>query len=363
MFGISKITRGLVCGTVLSSASALSAAIIDIQSTGSVTSGLIRLADVADILDSDPQIQRRLENITLGPAPLPGRKVKITQQLIRERMLAHGVNLTEMEFTGQAMLVLENTLSTKPMPAAAQTPAVFPAVAARPVNANATSRRRAEGIVQAAFHRHYHTSEMDAGSLTLEVDIADLDVDFLLRSDPQALQFAEKGLRRGGPQPLTALVSDAKGNRREVRMQAWLNDTPQILTVKHTVPKGKVLEENDLVRAPAKPGQAGVEDAAHLIGKEVTRNLSPGAAVQPSDLTNVPLIRTNDLVTVKARSGGVSVSRTFKALASGADHDVIYLTALDNPREKIQARITGWHEAEIIDAPTDAAASPATRLR
>ncbi|MFO0917587.1 MAG: hypothetical protein U0872_04645 [Planctomycetaceae bacterium] len=58
------------------------------------------------------------------------------------------------------------------------------------------------------------------------------------------------------------------------------------------------------------------------------------------------------------------MSRTFRcALANGAENDVVYFTALDNPREKVQARVIGWHEAEIIDAPVESPAIPTMRQR
>ncbi|MFO0917586.1 MAG: hypothetical protein U0872_04640 [Planctomycetaceae bacterium] len=211
---------------------------------------------MADILDSDPQVQRRLEEVTLGPAPSPGRKTKITQQMIRERLLAQGINLTEIEFTGKSMLLLQSSEEAPAKPAPVPSAAVARTTAFRH-SSNPTARRKAEEIVQAAFQQHYHHAESKTSPLTLSVEIADEDLDAILRSSPQSLQFSEQGLRRGGPQTLTAHVTEATGNRREIRMQVWLNDMPQIMTVKYTVPKGKVLEESDLVRMPAKHGQTG----------------------------------------------------------------------------------------------------------
>jgi flagella basal body P-ring formation protein FlgA len=353
MLSTRDICRRLFVPLVVTHGLCVEAAVIDVRPSGRVGGGVIRLADVAEISDADPLVQRQLQAVTLGPVPPAGRKVRLTQQTIRERLLAHGVNLTEIEFTGQSVVLIETPAEPRSLstPAASPPNVVPPAVArpipVRPLPVSSGMRSKAERIVQSAFHRQYHAAANDVGPLSLVVDIPDEDVPYLLRAEPHHLRFVEAGLEWGGPQTLTLRIAETEGATRVVRLQAWLNETPQIVTVKHTVPKGQVLKESDLTRIPADAGVTGLQDESLVVGQEAARDLRPGQPLQSRDVNKVPLVRTNDLVTVRVRSPGLTVSRVFRATSSGAAGDVVNLVALEDPREKIQAAVTGWHEAEM----------------
>lgn len=326
---------------------AVSAAVIDVRTSASLSSGLIRLEDVADVEEFDPQLRKQLAAVTLGPAPGPGRKTRITQQIIRERLLAHGINLTDIEFTGQSVIVIDGPAETRPKPGAKPVHAPRP-VPVRPAAVSPAQRSKVERSIQEAFHKHYHSAASDIGPLSLHVELEDRDVSRMLQVPVDSIRFLEAGLEWGGPQTLTAQFSQAEGTTEIVRMQAWLNESPKLMTVKHSVPKGKVIQESDLVSAAARVGQTGFATAEELIGQETTRPLRPGAPVQPGDLSKVSLIRSNDLVTVKVRSPGLTVSRIFRAQSSGSEGELVNLVSLDDSRDKVQARVTGWHEAEIV---------------
>ncbi len=325
------------------------AALIDVQTSAKVTAGLIRLSDLAQVDDANPQVQRQLEAVSLGPAPAPGRKLRITQQMIRQRLLAQGINLSEIEFTGQSVVVIEGPAESKSeQKSPSPTRSTAKPIAVRPLPVSPSLRKKADDVLQQAFHRQYHSAGSSVGPLKLTVEIPDDDIPSLLEVKPQRVRFVEPGLEWGGPQTLTAQFSQDDGTTRVVRVQAWLNETPHILTVKHTVPKGKVLKESDLDLVAAKHGESGLETGHELIGQEATRDLRPGQAIHSRDVAKAPLVRSNDLVTVKVRSPGLTVSRVFRATNNGGAGEVVNLVALENPQEKVQATVTGWHEAEMI---------------
>ncbi len=354
------VAWGLACAPV-------SAAVIDVQSAGRTVEGLIRLGDVARIDDADPQLSRQLSAVTLGPAPAPGRKLRISQQMIRDRLLVHGINLTDVEFAGQSFVILESPAAPVETPAPKPAPVAAKPVAVRPWAPSTPQKAQAVKHVQTAFHRQYQSGSSDIGPLRLAVEIADKDVLSLTHIDPDRIHFAEAGLEWGGPQTLTARIPAADGATQVIRMQAWLNETPNIITVKHAIPKGQVLTEADLVTKPAAEGETGIELAQQLVGREATKPLRPGTALQHGDVADRQLVRNNDLVTVRAKARGLTVSRVFKAQSGGAAGEVINLVALEDPREKVQAVVTGWHEAEIAspdavrEAPSDQPAQFPTR--
>lgn len=342
--------RAGALATVALSGLTAAAAVIDVRSAAQATGGLIRLGDVASVLDADPETERQLSGVSLGPAPAPGRKTRITQQTIRERLLAHGMNLTEIEFTGQGVVLVETPAEPKtpssPAAASSRASAAKP-VAVRPFYVSPALRKKAEEVLQTAFHRQYHAATSDVGPLKLTVTIPDDDVPHLVRVEPHQVRFVETGLEWGGPQRLTAQVIEPEGATRVIRLEAWLNESPQILTVKHTVSKGQILQEGDVAVMPAKGTETGLTSHHEVIGLEATRDLHPGQPLQSRDVNKVPLVRTNDLVTVRVRMPGLVVSRIFRAQGSGAEGETVSLVALEDSRERVLARVTGWHEAEI----------------
>jgi flagella basal body P-ring formation protein FlgA len=326
---------------------AVRAGVIDVHPSAKVSSGVVRLGDVADIAEDDPETAERLEAITLGPVPGPGRKLRITQQTIRRRLLAYGVNLSQIEFAGQSLVVVESDSEPAPaqLPATDATPAL--PITPPPLTISEMQRRKAEDWVQQAFRQQYHTADDALGPLDLRVRIADDDIPLILDLAPQRLRFAERGLELGGPQSLTLIVPGTDGETTFLRLEAWLSEAPQILTVAHTVPKGQVLTPEDVVEMPAKDGQAGLQLRQDVIGQEAARDLRPGQPLHSRDITKIPLVRNNDLVTVRVRSAGLTVSRVFRSSGSGARGEIVTLVALEDPREKLQATVTGWHEAEV----------------
>lgn len=336
----------------------LDAAVIDVKATVKAASGLIRLSDVAAIDAVDPQLQRQLSAVTLGPAPAPGRRQRLTQQAIRQRLLAHGVNLSEIEFTGQSVVMIESPAEAKPAPEMKAPALPLKPVAVRPFAIGPAQTKKAEDVIQKAFHRHYKAAGSDVGSLTLILNISDRDVPTLMTADPEMIRFVEDGLEWGGPQALTAQFPAGDGATQVVRVQAWLNEIPQVISLKNTIPKGQVIKDSDLMKVSAKAGESGIEHAHAIVGREAARQLHPGKPLQPGDTINVPLIRNNDVVTVRYLIPGLKVTRLFRAHGNGAAGEMVNCTALDDPREKMPVRVTGWHEAEVISAEDAAGEMP-----
>jgi len=167
------------------------------------------------------------------------------------------------------------------------------------------------------------------------------------------IHFEETQLAAGGPQPLTAWWTNADGDREQIALQAWVEAVPQTLGLKHAVPRGYVLQPADLQWVTAVEGASGLTVLAEIVGKETTRALRAGQPLQASDLAAVPLVRSGDIVTVLVRRPGMVVRRQFKATSNGALQETVTLSALDDPRIKVQAVVTGYHEATIIGSTTE----------
>jgi len=84
------------------SGSDLNAQILRLKATAVVDSPIIRLGDVADVLNADAEQSARMEEMALQPAPAQGRTSVITISQIRSRLQALGVDLSRLELTGKS---------------------------------------------------------------------------------------------------------------------------------------------------------------------------------------------------------------------------------------------------------------------
>lgn len=302
---------------------------------------LIRLADVAEISDSDPQVVARLGAIALQPAT--GKSVRVDFDLVRSRLIAHGVNLAEIEFVGPT------SVATAPekKPVAPISLRVTPVAATGPA-----PQERAQTIVREAFARRFQSqAQTEDVEYSLTVRIRDEDLPRILETPAGAIRFQERSLVEGGPQPLTlsiAATSDAAPH--QIRVAAWLERQPRILTVRHPLPKDYVLQPQDLQWKKLTAGETGISSLAEAVGRATRRSIRPGDTLQPADLTVVALVRGGDIVSVRVATPGVVVRRQFKAMTGGGLDEIVNLVALDDPRERVQARVTGFHEAVLVSA-------------
>lgn len=302
---------------------------------------LIRLADVAEISDSDPAVVARLGAITLQPST--GKSVRVDFNLVRSRLMAHGVNLAEIEFVGQT------TVATAPeqRPAAPIPQRVTPAAAPGP-----SPQERAQDVVREAFARRFRSRpQTEDLEYVLTVRVRDEDVERVLATPAGAIRFQERSLVEGGPQPLTlSIAATAETAPQQVCVAAWLERQPRILTVRHALPKDHVLQPQDLQWKKLAAGETGISSLADAVGRATRRAVRPGDTLQPADLTVVALVRGGDIVSVRVSAPGVVVRRQFKAMSGGGLDEIVNLAALDDPRERVQARVTGFHEAVLVSA-------------
>jgi flagella basal body P-ring formation protein FlgA len=350
-----RLATGLYSlAVVLLSHGLAAAAVIELLDRAAVdASTVIRLKDVARVSDADGTLRVGLEEIVLAPAPAAGRSTRLTYDDIRGRLLAHGVNLAGVEFRGRSQAIVTGTATA----AGNATPAVVvhPSQAAEvkpptPPRVSEREHQRAREVLQAAFRREYQPLTNSGAPLLVRCECRRDDVPTVLAAPSEHIRFDQPQLTAGGPHALTAWWVAADGEPAKVPVQIWVDAAPQALSVKHAVPKGYVLQSEDLTWVTVPGHDAGMNRLADIVGKETTRALRPGQPLQPRDVAAVPLVRAGDIVTVSVRRPGIVVRRHFKATTAGGLQEQVTLTAVDDPRVKVQAIVTGYHEAAIVGA-------------
>lgn len=325
-----------------------SAAMVRLLGAVEVTSPVILLGDVAEIRDSDPQRVAELQAITLAPAPAAGRQVRLDFETIRSRLLVHGVNLAQLEFSGQGTVVI-----TAPAVRPVAPPELKPVPQAKPLPPRITDVqvRRAVQLLSGAIEAHVARTSLGHGAVRATVEVDPDDVPAVLAAKGGRYEFAADSLAIGGPQSATVRFEDADGEPQAVPVTVWLEAFEQVLAVKSSVPRGYVIQASDLVWQPVEePGEA-IRQIEEVVGKETSRALRKDEVLRPQDVKSIPLVRPNDIVTVYVRLPGLTIRRQFKAQTGGAMDEAVTLLTLDT-REKVQARVTGYHEAELFGAET-----------
>jgi flagella basal body P-ring formation protein FlgA len=122
---------------------------------------------------------------------------------------------------------------------------------------------------------------------------------------------------------------------------------PRTLTVKQLLPAGHVIAASDLdwVYSHHAEGETRIDE---IVGMETMRALRPGMPIPMNDLRKKPYVRARDLVSVHARQGAITVKQPMRALGTGGLGEAVTFVTLDG-KERFTARITGYHEAEVIE--------------
>ncbi|MDZ4689363.1 MAG: flagellar basal body P-ring formation chaperone FlgA [Planctomycetaceae bacterium] len=320
------------------------AAVIDVRDRVTVGDGaLVRLKDVARITDVDPIKAAALGEITLSPAPAAGRSQRMRFEDLRNRLQAHGVNLSEIEFRGQTVTTVTTAASSPERP---MTPAPR---SETPKTATKLHQQQADQIVQKAVQRAFRLNATESLPVRVTCGCDPDDVPLVLSTSADRIRFAEPQIKMGPPQAVTAHWEDATGTLQSAVVQVSVDLTPRRLAVRHAIPNGYPLQPDDLEWVTGDIEPNAVTELVDAVGKEATRTLRAGQLLETGMLATVPLVRANDIVTVQVRRPGVTVRRMFKASSAGALHDTVTLVAVDDPRLRVQAVVTGFHEATMLD--------------
>ena len=321
-----------------SSGGTLHAEILRLKATAVVDSPIVRLGDIADVLNADAEQTTRMEAMSLQPAPAQGRTLVITVSQIRSRLQALGVDLSQLELTGKSQVRVSQKQLNQP--------------ATRTRVSTQHDKKTAEEKVHRALSGWVKRYFTDQNHYLLTVRIHPEDIALVLKSRADSFRFP--GLKRilETEQEVSLKLNDSSGSSSQARVYCIIQMIPEILATKYTLNKGTVIRADDLVWIKPEQNQSGISDPRLVIGRELTRTVHQSNVVRSQDLIEVPLIRDGAIVTVSARRGAISVKREMRARGTGGMGDSITLIALEG-RDRLKATITGYNQAEVNYRPTN----------
>jgi flagella basal body P-ring formation protein FlgA len=321
-------------------------ALVALRPNASVTEGLVTLGEVADVRGSDPATSQKLSTIILGPGPDAGRETTITFETVRSRLMAAGVDLADVEFSGSSSVAVRGDSNVAvPMPDRT------------PRSASHDVRGRAERAVAAAVRR-YLATKLGAGSLAVTPQVPEGEMGAVAAAEAHGFEVTGGTEPWTGSQTFTLRFLDAAEKVRQVQVACVVSQRPSVLAARYALPKGHVLGPDDLVwkKAETDTDATCATDPAQLLGHETQRPVRAGHPIPRDAVRSVPLVRNGQFVTVTSRRPGVAVQRVMKAKADGAAGETVPLLTLED-HKTVLARVTGLTEAETID-PATAASQP-----
>lgn len=319
---------------------ACEAAVIRLRPEATVSGSIITLGDIAEITRAEGDLIEKLYRIQLIPAPPAGRDATVDYSTIRSRLLAHGVDLSSVEFTGHSRVKVVSG-------AVAETNLI------RQVSSSGRviqwRKKEVDRILSLAIHSYLSTAATNAGRYSVESRLTEDQISSILSCNKRTVQV------RGGQMPLqgkqTFELRFETNSRQAKAMGVVVNlqPLPFVLAAQSQLPRGHIVRQDDLMWKQVADISKGFVNPEYLIGKETIRPLSTDEIISKDHIQKTQLVRSNDIVSVYVRTTAFTLQRQFKARSNGALGETVKLVDLKG-KNPVMAKITGFREAEIITA-------------
>ena len=297
---------------------------------------IVRLGDLADVQASEDSTAEVLANTPLMTTPAPGERRFLRAVQVRELLIASGVNVRELRFSGSEAVSIAGPRE------------VF--LGGRDPDAASAPRRadRASTVEKLTAAIVAHLCDQTQHALWEVKIVADRDLSSI-QTQPGVAATVE-----GGKAPWTGR------QRFTLTWPAYPEGavvTAEVQRIELAVVALRNIERGDLVRttdielrpqAGALPGRA-IASTQEAIGKEAVQTIRAGGVVLGSQLRAPVLVRRGERVSVRARTGGVTVRTYAMAQQDGSLGDLVMVTPTDS-RDKYVARVSGVRELEVFAA-------------
>jgi flagella basal body P-ring formation protein FlgA len=294
---------------------------------------VVTLGDVAEIFTSDAHQAEKLAAVELFPAPPAAQQRVLRVREVQDLLTMRGFNLTEYQFSGSNQVVL--TSASDPVQADREFSA--------PSTLKRTHRRLQEAILQ------YLSSKTGSNELRI----------LQFEATPAMARAAANPARpisiSGGTAPWTGMqhfevaVNSSEGPQRNT-LDVQVTVPSAVVAAVHSLSRCAVIRESDLTMVHEAPRDCeGIVFHAieEVVGKQTTRAIPDGKIIASDDLQAPLMVHKGDVVTVYARSAGISVRTTARAKDDGGLGELVTMETMHD-RKTYQARVCGVHEAEVL---------------
>lgn len=280
----------------------------------------IRLGEIARIEASDPQERIRLEELSLGRAPLPGRERHLEAGWVASRIRAAGIEPERIALEAPEEIVVRRAF--------------------------AVVERQA---LEEAVRRHVAAQ---AGAAARELRIREIRVPESIVIPPGPFDVRVVGPKDGevrGTVPLTLVVKAGGEPERRFPASVTVERLVPVLVARRPLGRFKPLAEEDVERverdAAGLPQDVLARPEA-VLGHRLKRPIDAGAVITSDLLEARPVVKNGDRVRIVAESAGLRVTATGVARQRGAVGEMIQVVNLDS-NKAVVARVVDERTVRI----------------
>jgi flagellar basal body P-ring formation protein FlgA len=340
------VTLCLPCLCLAASNAATQAAELQLRPEIHTQKTVLLLSDVAEIFTGSSQEATMLAAVELTAAPAPGTRLSIRMREIQDLLSMRGVNLTHVQFTGAAQVIV-----------------IAGADSAERFNVRRPSKvlvQQAQRIAVDAIVHHLRAKAGANDDWQVAVELEDGQVAPLLAAGDSIKV-------KGGAEPWIGQQSfefhlpTADGAAR-LEIAAQVSLPPAVVIAMHVLPKGTIVRACDVQLKRLKPGVSPGEmfqTIEDVVGKEAVRNIPIGQTLDGNFVHPPLLVRAGEVVTVFGRNGGILVRMPARAREDGGAGDLVSVESLLD-RQSFLARVSALHEVEVFAGATTTAPADAS---
>jgi flagella basal body P-ring formation protein FlgA len=334
---------------------------IKLREQAATSGSVVRLGDVADVVNADRREARRLASLPLFPAPAPGTQRFLRKREIEDLLAAYGVDLNELQFYGAAQVTIgaanaadANARQTAPEPRPFNRHAAILAGVDNPPPPSSIDPQRAERL-----QRRLHSVVSDyvksqTGDVSLSMTCQAVDRHLALLDSATSNVTCDGGSPPWtGRQRLVVSFTTARG-KMEIPVYAQIAaPSLPVAVASKPIARGEQItaahvELRTMESAASAIGRRSTFDSIDaLIGMQARQAIQAGDIVFADHVQAPLLIKRGELVTVSSQGNGIRVRTTARAWKDGAHGDVVQVESL-NTRERFDVQVVGPREAVVV---------------
>jgi flagella basal body P-ring formation protein FlgA len=358
-------------------ACAMATAATEIKLREKLTTGspVVRLGDVAEIVASGGQEQRRLAALLLMPAPAPGTQRFIRVRELQDVLAAQGEELGQFRFVGANQIAIESpaairsavsggvvggALDRRAVLLAGQAQGASAAPVATP-QLDEADAERLRGELNALVMEYVAAKAGQADSWRVSCTVPERFLEMLqtARSEPKCSGGKEPW---SGRQRFVVSFTTPKGTV-QIPVLAEVTLATQAVVAVRPIERGGVItaahvQAMTVDLAPSSSDErAPITSLEKLIGMEAREAIKPGEIVFSNQVRAPLLVKRGEEIKVMSRGGRIRVHTFARAMQDGARGDLVQVETLDK-KDRYDARVTGTREVVVFTATRPADVQP-----
>jgi len=312
-----------------------------------VSTPIVTLGHVAQIVTTDAQERERLAAVELFATPIGSREQFHSAREIQDQLLSRGVQLIAHDFSGASRIAISSTFSGNEASNHATTQA---------------QRRVSEAIAD-------YLRDQVAANTPWQIDAQ------LNESQVRGVSRIGGALQVvGGQPPWTGLqrfqiAGESPEGPIHLLVDVDVTLPPMVVVAVNSIPRGGIIGTGDVQlqmdasrRGNANTNQRSVNGPntskptpfrllEDVLGKEAASSIPKGKAITNRMVRSPLLVRRNKMVTVTVKVGGITVRKDDRALEDGSLGETIAVESLEQ-RKQYYAKVSGPGQVEVFPLAT-----------